>query len=192
MFGCRAGRHAAEHALGLEAAPGVDQAEVERIAADALEPFDRDGGENPYAIQHDLQETMHDLVGIIRTEVEMHKALEEIEALRDRASRVGVEGNRQYNPGWHLALDLRSLLAVSECVTRAGLERKESRGAHTRDDFPAPDPEFGKINVVVRRQGGEVTISREPLPEMPEELKALFEEKPADRPAEKAPAGKKA
>jgi succinate dehydrogenase / fumarate reductase flavoprotein subunit len=195
VFGRRAGRHAAEHALGLEEAPGVDQSEVERIASDALEPFERDGGENPYAIQHDLQETMHDLVGIIRTEVEMHKALDEIEALRDRASRVSVEGNRQYNPGWHLALDLRSLLAVSECVTRAGLERKESRGAHTRDDYPSPDPEFGKVNVVVRQRGSEVTVSREPLPEMPEELKALLEEQPSGgkaSPAEKAAAGEKA
>ncbi len=190
VFGRRAGQHAAEHALGLDHTPAVDDADVERVAAEALEPFERDGGENPYTIQHDLQETMHELVGIIRTEAEMHRALEEIAALRERAARVSVEGNRQYNPGWHLAVDLRSQLAVAECVTRAGLERKESRGAHTRDDHPSPDPEFGRVNVVVRERGGEVTISQEPLPEMPEELKALFDENPAA--AEKAAAGGKA
>src|SRR6266511_3914806 len=189
VFGRRAGEHAAAYALGLDGAPRVDDAEVERVAAEALEPFEREEGENPYAIQHDLQDTMHDLVGIIRTEVEMKQALDEIARLRERAGRVRVEGNRQYNPGWHLALDLRSLLTVAECVTRAGLERRESRGAHTRDDYPGADPDFGKVNVVVRQRGGEIAIGQEPLPEMPDELRALFEEeKPQPEPAAPASA----
>jgi succinate dehydrogenase / fumarate reductase, flavoprotein subunit len=119
---------------------------------------------------------MQELVGIIRTEGELKSALERIAALKERATRVSVEGHRQYNPGWHLALDLRSLLTVSECVTLAALERRESRGGHTRDDYPKPDPELGKVKVVVRRHDGELTVSREALDDMPDDLKQLFEE----------------
>jgi succinate dehydrogenase / fumarate reductase flavoprotein subunit len=154
----------------------VDEAEIERITAAALEPFGREQGENPYAVQHDLQDTMHNLVGIIRTEDELKKALGEIEALDARAGRAAVEGNRQYNPGWHLALDLRSMLAVSACITRAALERRESRGGHTRDDYPGPDPRFGTVNVVVRQREGDVSVTQEPLPQMPADLKVLFED----------------
>jgi succinate dehydrogenase / fumarate reductase flavoprotein subunit len=117
---------------------------------------------------------MHALVGIIRAEDELIKALEELAVLRERAGRVRVEGHRQYNPGWHLALDLGPLLAVSECVTRAALDRRESRGAQTREDFPNTDSELGKVNIVVRQGDGDVTLAREPLPTMPEDLQALL------------------
>src|SRR6266705_2479996 len=169
VFGRRAGLGAAEYAKGLAAAPQADASQAEAMAAEALAPFEREQGENPYTIQHDLQDTMQELVGIIRTEGELKAALEKLHVLKERAGRVRVEGNRQYNPGWHLALDLRSLLTVSECVAMAALERKESRGGHTRDDYPKPDPEFGKLNVVLRQRavGGEITLTREPLPKIP-------------------------
>jgi succinate dehydrogenase / fumarate reductase flavoprotein subunit len=179
VFGKRAGLYAAQHALGSQGGGAVDGSEVERLSAEAIDPFDHDSIDNPYAVQHDLQETMQTLVGIIRTEEELKRALEEIDALAGRAQRVAVEGNRYYNPGWHLALDLQSMLAVSECVTRAALERQESRGGHTRADFPGPRPEFGSLNVVVRQPegpGGALSVTREPLPQMPEDLRTLFEE----------------
>ncbi len=173
VFGRRAGQYAAEYALGA-AAPAVDAGETEELARDAVRPFESGGMENPYAIQRDLQECMHDLVGIIRAEDELTKALDELAVLRERAGRVRVEGHRQYNPGWHLALDLGPLLAVSECITRAALDRRESRGAQTRSDFPDTDPELAKVNVVVRERGGELELSREPLPSMPDDLQALL------------------
>jgi len=178
VFGRRAGLGAAEYAKGLTATPQADPSQVEAMAAEALAPFERDAGENPYTIQHDLQDTMQELVGIIRTEGELKSALEKLQVLKERAGQVRVEGHRQYNPGWHLALDLRSLLTVSECVATAALERKESRGGHTRDDYPKPDPEFGKLNMVLRQReaGGEISLTREPLPEMPDDLKQLFDE----------------
>jgi succinate dehydrogenase / fumarate reductase flavoprotein subunit len=176
VFGLRAGRYAAEHARAAGDLPRVDPAQVAAAEREALAPFERDGGENPYAVQQDLQECMQELVGIIRTEDELKRALERIAVLKERASRASVEGHRQYNPGWHLALDLRSLLTVAECVTLAALERRESRGGHTRDDYPKPDPEFAKVKVVVRSRDGELTVSREALDEMPDDLKQLFEE----------------
>ena len=177
VFGLRAGRYAAEHAKGLRDLPAVDERQVDAAASEALLPFERGEGENPYAVQQDLQDCMQDLVGIIRTEEELKAALERIAGLKERAGRVRVEGNRQYNPGWHLALDLPSLLTVAECVTLAALERRESRGAHTRDDYPKPDPELGKLKVVLRRRDGELEVAREPLAEMPDDLKQLFEER---------------
>ena len=176
VFGRRAGLGAAEHAASLPTRPVVDQAAVEDYAKEALRPFEG-GSENPYAIQSDLQECMHNLVGIIRTEDELKRALEELVVLRDRATRVGVEGHRQYNPGWHLALDLRSMLAVSECIARAALERRESRGGHTREDYPQTDPEQAKFNVVVRQRQDEVTLAAEPKPPLPDDLQALLETK---------------
>jgi succinate dehydrogenase / fumarate reductase, flavoprotein subunit len=176
VFGRRAGQAAAEYALGIDRPASIDQAEVERLTTESLEPFERDGSENAYAIHQRLQDVMQDLVGIIRTEGELKQAREELAQLRERTAKVGVEGHRQYNPGWHLALDLRSMLAVSECVTLAALERTESRGGHTRDDYPEPDPELGKVNVRVRQEGPELRVDRIPLPEMPAELKRLFEE----------------
>src|SRR5262249_29984139 len=144
---------------------------------DAVRPFESEGGENPYAVQQDLQECMHNLVGIIRTEDELDKALEELTVLEERSRRVTVEGHRQYNPGWHLALDLRSLLAVSECIAMAARERRESRGAQTRDDYPGTDPKLGKATVVVRRREGALSLTFVPLSPMPDDLTQLLEEK---------------
>jgi succinate dehydrogenase / fumarate reductase flavoprotein subunit len=142
-----------------------------------LAPFNRDGGENPYTVHRDLQETMQDNVGIIRTESEMKVALEKIGELKERATKVSVEGHVQYNPGWNIATDLPSMLDIAECVTRAALERKESRGGHTRDDYPGADPEWQKVNNRVWLTGsGEVGIEQVVRPEMPAELAALFEE----------------
>jgi succinate dehydrogenase / fumarate reductase flavoprotein subunit len=177
VFGRRAGLGAAEYALGLPRAPALDSAQVDAVIAEALAPFERERGENPYTVQRDLQETMHNLVGIIRTEVELKKAQVELSVLRERAAAASVEGHRQYNPGWHLSLDLRSLMTVSRAIATAALERKESRGGHTRDDYPGPDPELGRVNMVVRQRDGEISVTPEPLPEMPPELRALFEEK---------------
>jgi succinate dehydrogenase / fumarate reductase flavoprotein subunit len=179
VFGLRAGRFAAEHAATVTAAPAVDPDQVAAAEREALAPFERVGGDvNPYTVQQELQDCMQELVGIIRTEGELKSAVERIAALKERAGRVGVEGHRQYNPGWHLALDLRSLLTVSECVAVAALERRESRGGHTRDDYPKPDPELGRVKMVVRLRDGEPVVSREPLDEMPTDLMELFEEKP--------------
>ncbi len=175
VFGRRAGLYAAEYAKKFKGTLTTDAGQVEALARELLVSFEGAGRENPYAIHQDLQEGMQSLVGIIRTEGELKKALEEILALKERSKRVRVEGTRQYNPGWHLALDLHSLLTVSEAVTLAALERKESRGGHTRDDYPKADPELGKVNVVVRKVGEELTVTREPRPEMPQELKALLE-----------------
>jgi succinate dehydrogenase / fumarate reductase flavoprotein subunit len=177
VFGRRAGLYAAQYAKACEGRLTVDSGQIEEIAAALLAPFNNSGGENPYAIHMALQDCMQNLVGIVRTEKELKQALDQIAALKERLTRVSVEGNRQYNPGWHLALDLRSLLSVAEAVTLGALERKESRGGHTREDYPDPDPELGKVNIVLRKKNGEWSLTREPLPEMPAELKALFEEK---------------
>jgi len=176
VFGKRAGQYAAnyakEHSLGA-----TDANELESAEKRALAPFERDGGEGPYAVQHALQEMMQDLVGIVRQEREMLEALERIETLKAREERVGVSGNREYNPGWHTAIDLNNLLTVSEMVTRAALERKESRGAHFRDDYPKKDDKLGTFNIVIRKgAGGEMQVRREPIPEMPPELKQIIEE----------------
>ena len=176
VFGRRAGLHAALYAKNFGGQLVVDAGRVEAMARETLAPFDRQG-ENPYAIQAELQETMQNLVGIIRTEAELREALKIIAQLKARAARVGVDGHRQYNPGWHTALDLTSLLTVAECSALAALERKESRGAHTRDDHPYTDDQWGKVNVVLRLRDGAVRLSREPLPEMPAELKALCQER---------------
>ncbi len=175
-FGRRAGLAAAEYATGLGTQPKVDDAEVDAIIASSLAPFEREKGENPFTLQYDIQSTMQDLVGIIRTEEELRQALEELAVLEERATQVAVGGNRQYNPGWHLALSIDSLLAVSRCIATAALERRESRGGHTRDDYPKPDEEFAKINHVLRLEDGKLVLRREPLPQMPPELQALFEE----------------
>ena len=176
VFGRIAGGSAADYALGADAAPAADPAEVDRLTTLMLAPFTDRGEENPYAIHSDLQRVMHNLVGIIRTESDMLKALEEIAVFKERAGRVKVEGGRRFNPGWHLALDLKSLLEVAEAATLSALECKESRGGHTRDDYPDPDPKYGTVNVVTRKQNGTVSVSLEPLPQMPEELKKIVEE----------------
>ena len=176
VFGRIAGGSAADYALGADAAPAADPAEVDRLTTLMLAPFTDRGEENPYAIHSDLQRVMHNLVGIIRTESDMLKALEEIAVFKERAAQVKVEGGRRFNPGWHLALDLKSLLEVAEAATLSALECKESRGGHTRDDYPDPDPRYGTVNVVTRKQNGTVSVSLEPLPQMPEELKKIVEE----------------
>jgi succinate dehydrogenase / fumarate reductase flavoprotein subunit len=177
VFGRRAGLHAALYAKNFGGQLVVDSAFVESVVRESLEPFERAGGENPYAIQADLQETMQKLVGLIRTESELKEAIKKIESLKERAGKVRVEGGRTYNAGWHTALDLRSLLTVAECSAVAALERKESRGGHTREDHPYTDDTWGKVNVVLRLRDGRIQVSREPLPEMPAELKALFQER---------------
>ena len=176
VFGRRAGQYAAEYASKVANPPGVERSQRDQIEERALRPFDESGTENPYTVHQALQECMNTLVGIIRTEDELVKALDELAVLKERAARVRVEGHRQYNPGWHLALDLNTLLAVSEAITRAALERKESRGAQTREDFPETDAALGKVNVVVRQRDGELVVSTEPIPEMPDELKKLLED----------------
>jgi succinate dehydrogenase / fumarate reductase flavoprotein subunit len=177
VFGRRAGRFAAEFAKSNKAA-AVDEQQLQAIASAALAPFDRGlSGENPYQIQYDLQDAMQDLVGIVRTENEMQQALESVSQLRARADRVGITGNRQYNNGWHTAMDLDSLLVVSEAVTRAALLRKESRGAQFREDFPSKDAEWGRHNIVVRRStDGGMQVENRPLAPIPDELKAVIEE----------------
>ncbi|WP_329122324.1 fumarate reductase/succinate dehydrogenase flavoprotein subunit [Streptomyces sp. NBC_01465] len=162
VFGRRAGLHAATYAAALIGAgtrPPVDDAQIDAAAAEALRPFsaeEPEGGlssegtvaENPYTLHQELQQTMNDLVGIIRREGEMEQALDKLADLRVRARRAGVEGHRQFNPGWHLALDLRNMLLVSECIARAALERTESRGGHTREDFPAMDRDWRPVNLL--------------------------------------------
>ncbi len=177
VFGRRAGHYAAEYVKGMKGTVTVDARQVDVAIREPLAPLARTGGENPYAIHADLQECMQSLVGIIRTASELRKALEEIAVFKQRLGRVGVEGGREFNPAWHLALDLHSMLSVSEAVTLGALERKESRGGHTREDYPFADDRFGKVNVVIRRKAGQFSVAQEPLPEMPAELTQLFQER---------------
>jgi succinate dehydrogenase / fumarate reductase flavoprotein subunit len=180
VFGRRAGRAAAEHALERVGRVELADDDLADAGRAALAPFEREGGENPYTVQHDLQQTMHDLVGIIRTAPEMEQALERIAALKERVANLSVEGHRQYNPGWHLALDLPHMLIVSECIARAALERQESRGGHTRDDFPAADAEWAKTNLICEpTSAGGVSVRHQPLPQMPPDLAEIFEENPS-------------
>ena len=181
VFGKRAGEFAAKFAN--ERGTGqINDTRIEEAARSALEPFERgakSGGsaEGPYQVQHDLQEMMQSLVGIVRREEEMVRALDGIEKLSVRAKHVAVYGHREYNPGWNTALDLKNLLTVSEAITRSAIERKESRGGHFRDDFPNKDVGFGKVNIVVRKNAdGTMNVRREPIPEMPAELKQIIEE----------------
>jgi succinate dehydrogenase / fumarate reductase flavoprotein subunit len=177
VFGRRAGRYAADFAKD-NGTVTIDEAQLQAAAVAALTPFDRGpAGENPYQIQYDLQESMQDLVGIVRTEREMERALEIIEQLRGRAHRAGIPGHRQYNTGWHTAMDLQNLLTISEAITRAALLRKESRGAQFREDFPNKDAEWGKCNIVVKRGADSaMCVEKRPLHAVPDELKAVIEE----------------
>src|SRR5580658_7630870 len=176
VFGKRAGEYAAayakENSLGA-----VNTDELGSAEKRALQPFEHKGSDNPYAVQHTLQEVMQELVGIVRQEQEMLQALERLRELKGASERVGVDGNREYNGGWHTALDLHSLLTVSEIVTRAALERKESRGAHFRDDFPAKVEQYDGFNIVVRKgAGGEMQLKREPIRPMREDLQQIIQE----------------
>ncbi len=178
VFGKRAGEYAAQFAG--EHPPGpLPRDEVADAVRWALAPFERDpaAGENPFELQRELQETMQNLVGIVRTEKEMLQALEKIAALRRRSARVAVSGYREYNPGWHTALDLHHLLVVSEAIARAALERRESRGAQFREDYPSKNEALGRVNIVVRRAAdGSMTLERVPLPPLREDLRRIIEE----------------
>ncbi|MDA8058140.1 MAG: fumarate reductase/succinate dehydrogenase flavoprotein subunit [Actinomycetota bacterium] len=190
VFGRRAGMGAADYVEGRSGTVSVDPGAAEEVVRAATALFERESGENPYDIQHDLQETMQSLVGIIRTGSELEEAMGKLEELEERAANIAVTGGPQYNPGWNLATDLPSMLTVSRCTTQGAIHRTESRGGHTRDDYPAPDAELGKVNFVQRVPAGgaqpggavgtpsirSITITPEPLPVMPDELQALFDE----------------
>jgi len=175
VFGHRAGLAAAEHAKAVQGTP-IDSAQVAVAAREILAPFERKAGESPYTIHRDLQESMQSLVGIFRTKEDLTRALEELEKLKDRAEQVSVEGSRLFNPGWHLAQDLRSMLTVSEAVTRSALARQESRGAHSRIDHPGLDAVWGTKNIVIVRDGDTMMLHQSPVPEMPSDLRQLVAE----------------
>ena len=179
VFGARAGLGAAAYVDGLGGSrPSVEQAVIDAAAHDALAPFAEEGGENPYTLHQELQQTMNDLVGIIRRADEIEQALAKLGELKVRAAHLTVEGHRQFNPGWHLALDLRNMLAVSECIARAALLRQESRGGHTRDDFPRMEPDWRLKNLIcsvdTRGVDAGIMVQEQPMPPMREDLLALF------------------
>jgi succinate dehydrogenase / fumarate reductase flavoprotein subunit len=177
VFGKRAGQYAADFARA-QSEPSLDAGQIDESARRALAPFDRGtAGEGPYQVQESLQTTMQNYVGIVRVQSEMERALSELDVLKGRAANVGVPGNREYNPGWHTALDLRHLLIVSEAITRSALERKESRGGHFRDDYPDKDPAFATFNHVIRLGAdGAMQLERAPIAPLPPELDAIIKE----------------
>src|SRR5881398_3748449 len=176
VFGKRAGEFAARFAREVSLGE-VDLTKIESVVEEAVAPFERSAGENPYTVQRDLQEVMQADVGIVRTESEMKSALEHLKTFRERANRAGVTGHREFNPGWHTALDLQNLLMVSEAIARAALERKESRGAQFREDYPNKDEGYAKVNTMISKApDGSMQIRLEPLPEMPDYLKQVIEE----------------
>jgi succinate dehydrogenase / fumarate reductase flavoprotein subunit len=176
VFGKRAGEFAAQFAK-QNSLGEIHNDQIDSAAREALAPFDRADGENPYEIQKDLQQLMQDNVGIVRTESEMQHALGQLQQLKQRANRAAVTGNREYNPGWHTTIDLKNLLTVSEAITRAALERQESRGAQFREDYPEKNDRFSKVNTIVSKApGSSMQIRLEPLPEMPDYLKQVIEE----------------
>jgi succinate dehydrogenase / fumarate reductase flavoprotein subunit len=180
VFGRRAGIAASEYIASGDAAVGFNQAEVDEAIREALAPFEKDQGENPYDIQRDLQEMMQTNVGIIRTASEIEEAIVSLEEFSDRVKNIAVKGGRAYNPGWNLATDLPSMITVCKCTALGARDRKESRGGHTREDFPKADPEFGTFNFAHSTNGGNwdspITTERSPLLVMPDELKSLLEE----------------
>ncbi len=177
VFGRRAGAGAAAFAAKASA-PSLDPAQIAAAERDLLAPFERTSGPDPYSIHRKLQDSMQSLVGIYRTEQDLRRGIEAIRALRAEAKTIRVEGSRAFNPGWHLARDLDNMLVVSEAIARCALQRKESRGAHARLDYPNLDPELGRVNSVAVRDGDEVRISQSPLPDMPDELRALVDAEP--------------
>jgi len=178
VFGRRAGLAAADHAKKT-AAPKIDDATLQAAEREMLEPFERTSGESPYEVHRDLQKTMQTLVGIFRVEDDLKRALSELESLKARASKVRVEGSRMFNPGWHMAKDLQSMLRVSEAVAKSALVRKESRGAHSRIDFPNYDPMWEKQNNVINRDGDTMNLRQIPVKEVPADLKQLLAEEEA-------------
>jgi succinate dehydrogenase / fumarate reductase flavoprotein subunit len=172
VFGRRAGLAAAEHANKISSM-AIDPSQIEDAARSMLALFERSDGESPYTIHRDLQETMQNLVGIFRNEEDLSRALEKLEKLKERTGRLSVEGSRLFNPGWHLAQDLKAMLTVSEAVTRSALARQESRGAHSRIDYAGPNPAWGAKNNVIVREGSTMALRQTPVPELPNELKQL-------------------
>jgi succinate dehydrogenase / fumarate reductase flavoprotein subunit len=176
VFGRRAGAGAADYLDAIAARPVVSATAVAEAQAEALAPLNRVGGENPYTVHAEVQQTMSDLVGIIRREEEIKTALAELDKLRERAGKVSAPGGSVYNPGWHLALDLRNILLIAECVAQAALERQESRGGHTRDDYPAMSPEWRKVNLICSLDAhGDVRLRRQPMEPMRTDLLELFD-----------------
>ena len=176
VFGRRAGLAAAEHAKQT-AAPAIDDAQIDDATREMLEPFERSEGDSPYDVHRDLQETMQNYVGIFRSEEDLKHGLSEIQELKTRTDRVHADGSRLFNPGWHLARDLKSMLTVSEAVALSALERKESRGAHSRIDFPQYDEQWSKLNNIILRDGDAMRLSHASIAEMPDELKQIVEAK---------------
>jgi succinate dehydrogenase / fumarate reductase flavoprotein subunit len=176
VFGQRAGQYAAEFAR-THAAARIDDGAIERGTKEALAPFDRRDGENPYKVQQDLQDTMQALVGIVRVEDEMREALTKLDALKARARNVGVLGHREYNSGWHTALDVQNLMIVAEAIALCAIERRESRGGHFREDYPDKNAELGQVNMAVKQTPeARMQVTRTPIPPIPEELKQVIEE----------------
>jgi len=176
VFGRRAGLAAAAHAKQV-GTPNIDEAQVQEATREMIEPFERSNGDSPYDVHRDLQETMQSYVGIFRSEEDLKQGLSEIQKLKDRAANVHVDGSRLFNPGWHLARDLKSLLTVSEAVALSALERKESRGAHSRIDFPEYDEQWSKLNNIILRDGDAMRLGHAPIAEMPSDLRAILEKK---------------
>jgi succinate dehydrogenase / fumarate reductase flavoprotein subunit len=175
VFGKRAGLAAAQHAKDVSA-PNIDEGQISAAESEALSSFHRQGGENPYAVHRDLQKVMQNLVGIFRIREDMEKALVELAKLNKRAAHTSVEGSRMFNPGWHMAIELKSMLMVSEAVTRSALVREESRGAHSRIDFPELSPDWGTKNNIIWRDGSAMALQQEKLPDLPAELKQVLAE----------------
>jgi succinate dehydrogenase / fumarate reductase flavoprotein subunit len=176
VFGKRAGEYAALYVDRLAERPTVPPAALDAAVETALAPLAREGGENPYDLWHELQQVMQDLVGIIRRRSELEQSLKLLGDLKPRIAKVSATGGRRFNPGWHLALDLRNMILVSECTARAALEREESRGGHTREDFPTMDPKWRQVNLVCSLgPAGDVELTRKPVPAMRPELLGLFD-----------------
>jgi succinate dehydrogenase / fumarate reductase flavoprotein subunit len=180
VFGKRAGEHAAVYAKQAKA-PTVDQSQVESVARWALQPFERGAAganvEGPYQVQYELQDIMQDKVGIVRSEADMQAALQAVQQFQARAQRVGVYGNREYNAGWHTSMDLFNLLTVSEAVARCAIERKESRGGHFREDYPAKDNQYGTFNLVIRKgRDGDMQLERVPVVPLSDEQNQVIDE----------------
>jgi succinate dehydrogenase / fumarate reductase flavoprotein subunit len=182
VFGKRAGGHAGAYVDGLAERPRVASDDLDAAVEKALAPLSREDGENPYSVWSDMQQVMQDLVGIIRRKSELEQSLKNLADLRERAKTLSAPGGRRFNPGWHLALDLRNMLLIAECTAKAALEREESRGGHTREDFPTMNPEWRQVNLVCSMatagtdpSAGDVVLTRKPLPKMRGELLALFE-----------------
>jgi len=183
VFGRRAGEGAARYAKSLGALPAVNDAEIDAETRDLVAPLERTTGESPYDVHAQLQQTMGTLVGIFRVQSDLERALAELEQLERRAQTLRATGGRSYNPGWHLVRDVRNLIVVSKSIATSALLRRESRGAHSRLDFPAMDPAFGKVNLCTKKSPGGMVVEPTPLPAPPPELQALLDGKAPSTPA---------